>query len=56
VRCRAAIPLTAVTSSQIAIRSFLKESLREWKTVPEVTENSFMHSPSEQRKRRRRML
>jgi hypothetical protein len=35
--------------------SVLNGSLREW-TVPDVTENSRMQSPSEQRKRRRRML
>jgi hypothetical protein len=49
------MPFTAVISSQIAMINFLKESLRDWNTVPEVTENSFMQSPSEQRKRRRRM-
>jgi hypothetical protein len=36
--------------------SFLKDSLREWNKVPEVTENSFMQSSSAQRKQRWRML
>ncbi|CUX06349.1 hypothetical protein AGR1C_pAt40381 [Agrobacterium fabacearum TT111] len=47
-RCSAAMPFTAVMSSRITTRSFLNVSLREWNTVPEVTENLRMHSPSEQ--------
>lgn len=54
-RRRAASPLTALISSQIATMIFLNEfSIR--KDEPEAAGNSARHSLKEQRYRRRRML
>ena len=51
--CSAALPSTPFAKNRVAIRIVLKGSLREWNSVPEVTENCFRHFAHLKRRRLR---